>query len=299
MPTFTRSAMNPNGSWQSDAMDQSEAFNANRGDTWSRFNTTRSDMRTKDDLALQMLREQLGANRYQFDAGRQDTAAARQAEADRWGKQFDYMGNRDKLADTRWQEQFGQDKADREVDRSWRQEQRARDDARYDADAPSRAINVQLQAAALERLKREQDARNGAAGAAIYQPTNDKGKEAYTFALSTTGDPLQAGFAAKGAERSQSLADAEAEAQGVGQNVRAYSARDTAVAPWKSDPTDADTVDLVKRVEAVAQLYRTAGMSEPQVSAKVRELLMNNAGNYRDINAGKIQGLLQRFGIQL
>ncbi len=95
MPTFTRSAMNPNGSWQSDAQDQAEAFNANRGDNWLQWAQSRADRNQQNGWQRDVALAQIGLNRDQMNLGHEDRNAALQAENNRWDKQFGFMGTQE------------------------------------------------------------------------------------------------------------------------------------------------------------------------------------------------------------
>lgn len=107
MPTFTRSSFNLGGSYQPDAMDQVEQWNANRGDQWSRYAMDSQKERTADDWRKEVALKQLGLQSEMYQGWRADTAAARQAEADRWQKQFGYMQGKDTMENERWGKQFG------------------------------------------------------------------------------------------------------------------------------------------------------------------------------------------------
>lgn len=312
MPTYTRSALNPNGSWQADGMDEAERFGANRADQWNQFNINNGNQRSQDDWRKTVALQQLGLQRDMWAGGREDSAAARTADDARFTKQFDYMGNRDKTLDTRqaaedalsqqrWQEQFGlqkdqfglqktgieQDREFRNLDLQDRRDERAQ----------AKPLNALQSQVALEQLKQMQQRQTVANNAGIsYAPQTPEGRDTYEFALSQTGDPKAAAAAAKQAERAKALENAGAEASTVGSDIGRFSAKDTKM--FGADPTAGDQADLVKRVEAVAQLYRSAGYSEQQVTAAVRDMLTKNAGNYRDLNAGNIQSLLARFGIK-
>jgi len=95
------------GSYQPDAMDQVEQWNANRGDQWSRYAMESQKERTADDWRKEVALKQLGLQSEMYQGGRADTAAARQAEADRWSKQFGYMQGKDTMENERWGKQFG------------------------------------------------------------------------------------------------------------------------------------------------------------------------------------------------
>lgn len=80
MPTFKTSAMDPSGTWQSDAMDQVEQWNANRGDQWSRYAMSLANQNREDDWRKQVALQQLGLQRDMWQGGREDTAAERAAK---------------------------------------------------------------------------------------------------------------------------------------------------------------------------------------------------------------------------
>jgi hypothetical protein len=86
MPQMTYSAMRPSGSWQSDAMDQVEQLNANRGDEWSRYalslmqqNQARQQQQAAEDWRKEVALRSLSNEQERFHAGREDSAAERAA----------------------------------------------------------------------------------------------------------------------------------------------------------------------------------------------------------------------------
>lgn len=301
MPTFTRSAMNPNGTWQSDAMDQSEAFNANRADTNNRWNVGRQDARSQSDMALQMLREQLGLQREMYQGGRQDAASSRQMEADRFGKQFEYMGGRDKLADERWGKGFEQDRLDREDERGYRKTMLGRDEQRYKDQQPLNQAQLAIALMQMEREKRKEGIRGTAGEASLYQPVTPEGRDAYNQTLQVTGEPLQAGAAAKAIEHERARESASTLAEEAGVDVKRFANKDQRV--FGGDVTDEDMAGITKSLEALAAIYRRSGMPEEEVQIKLRKVLRDNSGLtgsfWSDpVNAGKTQELLQRYGVR-
>jgi len=287
--------MNPNGSWQGDAQDQAEQFNANRGDNWLQWSQNRADRLGQNAWQRDVALAQIGLGRDEMNLGHQDRAAALQAQMDAAKQQFGYMANRDTMGDKRWQQQFDLSRADQEDNLNWRQYQRTRQEKQDELQDPMLKTQAALQQMQLDEMQKRAATAAGVGGIA-YAPSTDQGKDAYQFALRSTGDPLQAGMASKQTDRQQQLADAEAAASGVGGDVAAYSARDTKMFGW--DPTEEDTAALTKKIEGLTQLYRSAGLSEPQVQAKIRDVLTKNQGNSKDLNAGNIQALLRRYGIQ-
>lgn len=300
MPTFTRSVLNPNGTYQPDAMDQVEQWNAQRGDQWAKYNMDRQSQSAQDDWRKEVALKQLGLTREMGMWGREDANAARQLEADRYGKQFGYMSERDKLMDARaaaeseaaqkrWAEQFGLQKTGIEEDRAYRNEERARQ-------RPMQDIEAQLAQMRLQREKAQEAARTGAAGASAYTPSDDTGREAYQRTLAVTGDALQAGMAAKRAEQDAARASAEAAKSQLEANLQDFSATDKAM--FGGDVTAQDQSSIISKVEAYAALLRKAGFKEPEINASVQQLLRQTltSGGRTDWNAGPSEALIQRFG---
>jgi hypothetical protein len=81
---MTYSALNPSGSYQADAMDEVERWNANRGDQWSQYALNLMGQKQRDQAAQAgedwrkdvALRE-LGLRDKEFTLGREDSAAER------------------------------------------------------------------------------------------------------------------------------------------------------------------------------------------------------------------------------
>lgn len=300
MPTFKTSAMDPSGTWQPDAMDQVEQWNANRGDQWSRYAMSLANQNREDDWRKQVALQQLVLQRDMWQGGREDTAAARQLEADRWGKQFDYMSGRDKLMDERtsardlaeqerWNKQFDLQKSGIDEARKYRTEER-------EATKPLRDLQVQIAKMELAERMRRQQAMEGAAGAAVYVPQTDTGKEAYQAALAMTGNPLQAGMSAKTAERQRASEQASMAKGRLEAMLQDFSAKDRAVVGW--DPTPQDRAAIVKQAEALKQLILQSGASASEADDAVAQIMRSNltSGGRTDWNAGPSEELITQFG---
>jgi hypothetical protein len=80
MPIKKYSAMDPSGTFRSDAMDQVEQWNSARGDQWNQFNTNIQNQRQQDDWRKDVALQQLGLNREMYQGGREDSAAERAAK---------------------------------------------------------------------------------------------------------------------------------------------------------------------------------------------------------------------------
>ena len=106
MPVQKFSAMDPSGSWNMDARDQTAMWNADRGDRINMWQTNRADQSGRDAWQRDVALKQLGLQSEMYQGGREDSASARQAEANRWGQQFDYMRGRDASGENRWQQEF-------------------------------------------------------------------------------------------------------------------------------------------------------------------------------------------------
>lgn len=125
MPTFTRSAMNPNGSYVSDGMDASDEANFNL-----------SNQRNQQNMMAQLALAQLRSGDARFAAersdnmgmagmnalssingqniGHQDRMAELQASANRDKAEIGYRTSHDTMLDNRYQDEFKAGKAGRE-----------------------------------------------------------------------------------------------------------------------------------------------------------------------------------------
>jgi hypothetical protein len=295
MPTFTRSFFDPKGSYQSDAMDQVEQWNANRGDQWSQYALNMANKNREEDWRKDVALKQLGLQSEMYQGGRQESALERQARADAEKARYGYMTGRDTLEDQRWQAKFAQDKLNQEDERNWRAQQRERDIAEYDARKPLQSAQLEMTLAQLAQMKKQQEAMTGAAGAAAYTPTTDTGKEAYQGTLAMTGNPMQAGFAAKQAEREAAKQTAAATGSQLRSSLQDFSARDKAVIGF--DPTDEDKKAIIAKVEAYAAVLKQAGFNEKEVQAAVEDMLRQTltSDGRTDTNAGWSEGILKQF----
>jgi len=84
MPTLKYSALDPSGTWQGDAMDQVEQWNANRGDQWSRYALSlaqqaqdRAAQQAQEDWRRDVAMRQLALAEKQWQGGREDSAQER------------------------------------------------------------------------------------------------------------------------------------------------------------------------------------------------------------------------------
>jgi hypothetical protein len=85
MPVQKYSAMDPGGTWQMDARDQTAMWNADRGDRINMWQTNRADQRGQDDWRKEVALKQLGLSERMYTGGREDSAAERAAK-------YGYMG---------------------------------------------------------------------------------------------------------------------------------------------------------------------------------------------------------------
>jgi hypothetical protein len=85
MPVQKHSAMDPGGTWQMDARDQTAMWNADRGDRINMWQTNRMDQRGQDDWRKEVALKQLGLTEQGMNWNREDTAAERAAK-------YGYMG---------------------------------------------------------------------------------------------------------------------------------------------------------------------------------------------------------------
>lgn len=147
MPTFTRSALNPNGAYVSDAMDQVEQWNANRGDQWSQFAIQQGNRRWENDWQREIALKQLEQRNteYQGDRaqrateyqdGRTDRAADKSDLALLRAAEFKYRGERDMAGDTFRNRSFDETKSFNDLGRAditRRQSRDAEEDGRRQA----------------------------------------------------------------------------------------------------------------------------------------------------------------------
>ena len=80
MPVQKFSAMDPGGSWNMDARDQTAMWNANRGDQINMWQQNRLDQRGQDDWRKEVALKQLGLSEKMYTGGREDSAAERAAK---------------------------------------------------------------------------------------------------------------------------------------------------------------------------------------------------------------------------
>lgn len=268
------------------------------------------------DLMLRMAlaNAQMGFQREELGARREDNALTRQAEADAQAKKYGYLSGRDTIADKQWGDEFGMKSADAAEQRRQSQQmfdfnkedallRRALQKEANDLQRPLTELEVARKKMELEREKKLQENMGnpmaavppGGAAPTPYSPKSQKAIDAYGNIVEQTGNVNQATRTARAVDRDEALQAAEAKARTVGSEIGAFSARDTKM--LGGDPTQADKDRLTANIALVAALYKDAGMNDADIEAKIREMILKNAGNFKDMNAGWIQGVLREFGI--
>lgn len=306
MPIMKYSAMDTSGSWRPDAMDQVEQWNAQRGDQWNQFNTSRRDQMSAEDWRKEVALKQLGLQENIWKGGREDAATMRQLEADRFGKQFGYMSERDKLLDaraaareeaegSRWQQGFDLQKGGIEDNRRYRQEDRDFELAKYNEGAALRLLQKQNLETQVAEANRKQTTMAEASKGAMYTPSTDTGKQAYQEALAMTGSEMQASQAAKTAERSDAGRVAEAAKGELANAMADFYEKDRSLF---SGTTGQERVNIMQKAEALKLLLKQAGLTEPEIAAEIAKLARSNmTDNGRtDINAAPSEGIIRELG---
>jgi ABC-type uncharacterized transport system ATPase subunit len=104
-------------------------------------------------------------------------------------------------------------------------------------------------------------------------------------------------MAAKQAERTDAANQAKAYETKVRNNLQDFSAKDTSMFGW--DPEQSDITSRAQEIEALTQLYRKAGMSDPEIEARISDLLRSTltSGGRTDLNAGPSEAILKQFNV--
>lgn len=296
MPVQKYSAMDPSGTWQMDARDQTAMWNADRGDRINMWQQNRIDQRGQDDWRRDVALKQLGLSEKMYEGGRADSAAERAAK-------YGFMGEELGLR----REESAADRAFRErglgfQERNFNfQEEQARQLAKERMEDRARGIpmldtQAEIARMQLERMKQQEANRGAAAATSTYAPKGDKGREVYQQTLAVSGDPMQAGIAAKQADQERSMAQARAAKQQLEAQLDDFSAKDRAIIGW--DPTPQDVTALNQRIEALRLLMKDAGMDDAEIDAEVQSILRAKltSGGRTDWNAGPSEALIAQQG---
>lgn len=271
MPTFTSSAMNPNGSYVADGMDASDAANFN-------LQNQRQQQSIMAQLALAQLRS--GDARYAAERsdnmgmaginalssingqniGHQDRMAELQATANRDKAQFGYMQGRDTMADKRHQQEW----------------EYGTDPTKNPMLADQQSMNKSQTQLALAQLQELQD-RQGRAKVAQnsgvpYVAKTEAGRTAaQSLGLSGSGLGEQA-LAAKSADIPELQNSADTAAQGVGADLDVLERKAASFKPWKS--IDSGDISAVKdKLTQLIQQYTDAGIRPADAKLKAQTLL--------------------------
>lgn len=296
MPIKKYSAMDPSGTFRSDAMDQVEQWNANRGDQWNQFALNLQNQNKQDDWRREVALQQIAQGDRFYQGNREESALERAARAEAEKQKYGYMTGRDAIGDQRWQQTWEQDKLDREDERNWRQAQTLREQTEYDARKPLQNAQLEMTLAQLARMKQEQQNMANASGAAVYTPSTDAGREAYQSTLAMTGNQLQASQAAKAAERAKSGEKAEVAKRQLASTLEDFRARDAAMIGF--DPTAEDTGAVSAQADALIGVLKDAGFDEQTARTMVAELMREKltSGGRTDWNQGPSEQLIRKYG---
>jgi hypothetical protein len=293
MPTFTRSAMNPNGSYVSDGMDASDAANFN-------LQNQRQQQSIMAQLALAQLRS--GDARYaaersdnmgmaglntlaalhgqnlQRDMHNQDLGFQGQA----LDKQYGFLGKNADLEQSRWQ--AGQD---------WQKKI-------YDEGAGPRSTQAQLATAQLqELLDRQNRAKAAQAGGSPYAAKTEAGRTAAQSASLSGAGIGEQGIAARSADIPELQGSADLAAQGVGSDLDVLERKAASIKPWKT--VDANDIEAVKqKLFQLQQQYVEAGYRPADAKLKAQNLLRQHMPAQHTILFGDnpTSALYSALGIQ-
>lgn len=296
MPVQKFSAMDPSGSWNMDARDQTAMWNADRGDRINMWQTNRMDQRGQDDWRRDVALKQLGLTEKMYTGGREDSAAERAAKYGFMGEELG-LRREESAADRALRERgFNIQEKGQQFQLTQAEQlakERLEDRARG---APLLDAQSQIAQLQLERMRQQEANRGAASGTSAYTPKGDKGREVYQQTMAMTGDPMQAGIAAKQADRERSMAQARAAKQQLEAQLDDFSAKDTAIIGW--DPTPQDVTALNQRVEALRILMKEAGMDDAEVDAEIQSILRAKltSGGRTDWNAGPSEAVLKQQG---
>jgi hypothetical protein len=296
MPVQKFSAMDPGGSWQMDARDQTAMWNADRGDRINMWQQNRVDQRGQDDWRKEVALKQLGLTEQGMNWNREDTAAERAAK---YGFMGDELGlRREESAADRALRERGFNIQEKGQQFQLTQAEQLAKERMEDRARGAPLLDTQSQIAQLQlaRMKQQEANRGAASGTSAYTPKGDKGREVYQQTLAMTGDPLQSGMAAKQADQEKSMAQARAAKQQLEAQLDDFSAKDRAVIGW--DPTPQDATALNQRIEALRLLMKDAGMDDAEVDAEIQSILRAKltSGGRTDWNAGPSEALLKQQG---
>jgi hypothetical protein len=296
MPVQKFSAMDPSGSWNMDARDQTAMWNADRGDRINMWQQNRVDQRGQDDWRKEVALKQLGLTEQGMNWNREDTAAERAAKYGFMGEELG-LRREESAADRALRERgFNLQERGQQFQLTQAEQlakERLEDRARG---APLLDAQSQIAQLQLERMRQQEANRGAASGTSAYTPKGDKGREVYQQTMAMTGDPMQAGIAAKQADRERSMAQARAAKQQLEAQLDDFSAKDTAIIGW--DPTPQDVTALNQRVEALRILMKEAGMDDAEVDAEIQSILRAKltSGGRTDWNAGPSEAVLKQQG---
>ena len=299
MPTFTTSAMHPNGAYVADGMDQSDEANFNLANQ-------RNQQSMMAQLALAQLRS--GDARYAAERsdnmgmaginalstingqniGHQDRMAEMQATANRDKAQFGYLQGRDAMADKRHQQEW----------------EYGTDPTKNAMLADQQAMNKSQTGLALAQLKelsdRQARANTAQNGAVPYTAKTTQGQLAAQNAAMGGAGLGQQGVAAQQADLPQIETSANDESAGLAQDIQALQKKSSRT--FGANPSDAEVGNIQNKLDALIKHYKDAGYNDSDAKGKAQHVLRDNykSASWHAVgsNPDPIYQLYQHLGMQ-
>jgi hypothetical protein len=306
MARLVTSAMNQAGTWQDEPRDQADRL---------AYQTHQQDR--QDDWRKQLAFAQLAQNQNQFDQGissrsdefnknyaMQDALAAAQINgqtmdrndaADRYGKQFDYMGSRDKLNDDWRNKAFEQGNTRYEQERTDAQPYRELQLAQAKSGAGLSDVQTQIAKAQLADILSKQTASQN------YKPTlrgplTGNSKETYDEVFGATGDVKQATSAANSAMRGDAAKSADLAKNELTNSAANFNDRAGEWFDWSGRNTSSDS----ERIKGLYDAYKSAlvksGIEEADADRMARTAIDPILKNDPLIGSG-VNSLRQALGL--
>lgn len=303
MPTLKRSALNPGGSWETDGQDQADIFNAQRRDQLNAQAYNRQQDQGNNDWRTQYALAQLGLQGEQMRGSREDSALARQAQADALKQQFAYMGQKD-VGDNEYRNkaldiQGTGYKTQNDIalqQLGLQKEMAARNTQEYNDNAGMRKTKNDIALAQLKEIQDREARMTGAGATSFYAPQTDVGKDAQTQQLATGATPAAASFAAKQADQARTLEEAQGAEAGLVTKLKDFYAKDNSYVGW--NPSPEESASITNDLQALTRLYQRSGMAPGLIKSKIADLVRNNltSGGKHGWATGPSQDIITQFG---
>lgn len=285
MPTFVKSANNPNGTWQADGMDQAEQANrqygAQQGALGLQAQLAMAQLKSEDARYGAGLQAQGNALTAQVGLGHDQLGLQR----DLAGQNFSFLNSQDQRADAYRNKMFDYSTS---IDPT-KNPLGAAQAGMYGAQ--SKMAQFELDRQMKEEARKAQA--QTAAVPADNSPVAPDIDAQYKSDLATL-TPAEAVARRASSVHQRDTETAGALGDSLGTSAQKFSDKDNATFGW--DPTDTERQNLESQFTQALAAYRKIGLPPDAAVAKARSLLIGHIK--QSANSGQVDKLLKELNLQ-